>query len=55
MLHVALTLVTLTPGQRSNNDSSCLIVGLFDWILYVPSTIFQLYMDGPSSVEPVLS
>ena len=31
----------------------CLI--LFDLILYVPSTIFQLYRDGPSWVEPVLS
>ena len=28
---------------------------LFDLILYVPSTIFQLNRDGPSRVEPVLS
>ena len=28
---------------------------LFDLILYVPSTIFQLYIDGSSWVEPVLS
>ena len=28
---------------------------LFDLILYVPSTIFQLYKDGSSWVEPVLS
>ena len=27
----------------------------FDLILYVPSTIFQLYRDGSSWVEPVLS
>ena len=27
---------------------------LFDLILYVPSTIFQLYRDGSSCVEPVL-
>ena len=27
----------------------------FDLILYVPSTIFQLYRDVPSWVEPVLS
>ena len=27
----------------------------FYLILYVPSTIFQLYRDGPSWVEPVLS
>ena len=29
--------------------------GLFDLILYVPSTIFQLNRDGSSWVEPVLS
>ena len=28
---------------------------LFDLILYVPSTIFQLYGGGSSWVEPVLS
>ena len=28
---------------------------LFDLILCVPSTIFQLYRDGSSWVEPVLS
>ena len=28
---------------------------LFDLILYVPSTIFQLYRDGSSWVEPVIS
>ena len=28
---------------------------LFDLILYVPSTIFQLYRDESSWVEPVLS
>ena len=28
---------------------------LFDLILYVPSTIFQLYRDGSSWVEPLLS
>ena len=28
---------------------------LFDLILYVPSTIFQLKRDGSSWVEPVLS
>ena len=30
-------------------------VCLFDLILYVPSTIFQLYRDGSSWIEPVLS
>ena len=28
---------------------------LFDLILYIPSTIFQLNRGGSSSVEPVLS
>ena len=32
-----------------------LFVCLFDLILYVPSTIFQLNKDGSSWVEPVLS
>ena len=31
------------------------IVCLFGLILYVPSTIFQLYRDGSSWIEPVLS
>ena len=30
-------------------------VSLFDLILYVPSTIFQLNRDGSSWIEPVLS
>ena len=30
----------------------CFFVCLFDLILYVPSTIFQLYRDGSSWVEP---
>ena len=32
-----------------------LLFVLFDLILYVPSTIFQLTKDGSSWVEPVLS
>ena len=31
------------------------ILCLFDLILYVQSTIFQLYRDGSSWAEPVLS
>ena len=31
------------------------IINLFDLNFYVPSTIFQLYRDGSSWVEPVLS
>ena len=46
-----------------NNEYACLIVSgtlivhnvLFDLILYVPSTIFQLNRDGSSWVESVLS
>ena len=30
-------------------------VCLIDWILYVPSTIFQLYRDWSSWIEPVIS
>ena len=32
-----------------------IMICLFDLILYVPSTIFQLYRDGSYWVEPVLS
>ena len=32
-----------------------LSICLFDLILYIPSTIFQLNRDGSSWVEPVLS
>ena len=35
------------PGQT--------FVCLFDYIIYIPSTIFQLNRDGSSWVEPVLS
>ena len=40
-----------------NQNICCLFVCLFlfDLILYVPSTIFQLNRDGSSRVEPVLS
>ena len=31
------------------------IICMFDLILYIPSTIFQLNRDGSSWVEPVLS
>ena len=36
-------------------NSTIHILILFDLILYVPSTIFQLNRDGSSWVEPVLS
>ena len=32
---------------------TCFLFVLFDLILYVPSTIFQLYRDGSFWVEPV--
>ena len=38
-------------ASLSNLERIC----LFDLFLYVPSTIFQLYRDGSSWVEPVLS
>ena len=39
----------------SCSDKRAMFVCLFDLILYVPSTIFQLNRDGSSWVEPVLS
>ena len=41
--------------ETSQQISSCLFVCLFDLILYVPSTIFQLNRDVSSLVELVLS
>ena len=43
--------------QLSDDETKNLakIVCLFDFILYVPSTIFQLNRNGYSLVEPVLS
>ena len=40
---------------RPWNSTQPCVDSLFDLILYVLSTIFQLYKDGPSWVEPVLS
>ena len=34
---------------------ACFFLFFFYLILYIPSTIFQLYRDGSSRVEPVLS
>ena len=55
------TILWICPIQ--SNAFDCLPHGifidklffLFDLILYVPSTIFQLLRDGSSWVEPVLS
>ena len=47
------------PGMRYVHinllTSIVVFVCLFDLIIYVPSTIFQLNRDGSSWVEPVLS
>ena len=43
--------VPYNPTGISVSDIS---ICLFDWILYIPSTIFHLCMDGPTCVEPVL-
>ena len=42
-------------GGGSKAMESTRIHVLFDLILYVPSTIFQLNRDGSSWVEPALS
>ena len=44
-----------TFQQMTKADDFCCDWFLFDLILYVPSTIFQLNRDGSSWVEPVLS
>ena len=41
--------------QTTSADDIFRCFVLFDLILYVPSTIFHLYRDGSSWVEPVLS
>ena len=43
------------PNIRNISYVLFVFVCLFDLILYVPSTIFQLNRDGSSWVEPVLS
>ena len=43
------------PIKYPNKSVQMKILFLFDLILYVPSTIFQLNRDGSSWVEPVLS
>ena len=43
------------PETASSTHSTLYLFCLFDLILYVTSTIFQLYRDGSSWVEPVLS
>ena len=50
---ILFTLVNLTLCKLM--DSSYFVFCLFDLILYVQSTIYQLIRDGSSWVEPVLS
>ena len=42
-------------NEEQLREISLNFVCMFDLILYVPSTIFQIYRDGSSWVEPVLS
>ena len=46
---------SLDKVRGLNPSLSGVVFVLFDLILFLPSTIFQLNMDGSSSVEPVLS
>ena len=43
--------INISGGNDCSSSRSC----LFNLILYVPSTIFQLHRDWSSWVEPVLS
>ena len=46
---------TAEPKTYCHDNVKVKLVFWFDLILYVQSTIFQLYWDGSSWVEPVLS
>ena len=48
-------IVTKSSPPTQSDINKIMFVYLFDLILYVPSTIFQLNRDGSSWVEPVLS
>ena len=52
-LNFVQSLPTDNPSRWQTRSSNCFC--LFDLILYVPSTIFQLNRDGSSWVESVLS
>ena len=52
---IALETYSYTSLDLFSESNHACIVCLFDLILYVPSTIFQLNRDGSSWVEPVLS
>ena len=48
--NLILTMLNNVPTRFAEHK-----ICLFDLIFYVPSTIFQLYRDGSSWVQPVLS
>ena len=50
-----LSIVPSVVSHLSNTVTLLKHTRLFDLILYVPSTIFQLNRDGSSWVKPVLS
>ena len=52
LLAGVIVLVVVLVDSISESDPG---IVLFDFILYVPPTIFQLNRDGSSWVEPVLS
>ena len=51
LTYLPLSIDSTHAGSPRDMTEFC----LFDLILYVPSTIFQLNRDGTSWVEPVLS
>ena len=56
----SLIRLSVSDGQKTDSSKVVSFIGiyfvsLFDLILYVPSTIFQLCRDRYSWVEPVLS
>ena len=50
-----LTVYGIYPAINGKMQQLLALLCLFDLILYVPSTIFQLNSDGSSWIEPVLS
>ena len=50
-----MKLATVVAQINRYSVTRTTVLVLFDLVLYVPSTIFQLYWDGSSWVEPVLS
>ena len=49
------TKTVILTKQNTDPQNFMIKINLFDLILYVPSTIFQLNRDGSSWVGPVLS